>query len=53
MFLVCYNAEQDALRIYLCGPGCWEDMYDIYALKRERTSFQMLLDWDWEVVGEL
>jgi hypothetical protein len=49
--LVCYHAEQDALRFYDCGLQCWEDM--IWFLKGKPTSLTQLMEYGWEVIGEL
>lgn len=53
MHLVMYHAEQNALRIFLTAPRCWEDMYDIWLRTREPTSMTSLIEWGWELVGEL
>lgn len=53
MLLVCYHEEQNALRLFMCGTRCWEDMYEIWFNTRERTDLNMLMEYGWEVIGEL
>ena len=53
MTLVMYHTEQDALRVYLCYRQCWADMVDVQDRTGTLTPLQWLLDWGWEVVGEL
>lgn len=54
MILVCYNEEQDCVRLYNTEQGykCWTDMESI-GFPRRLTSLAQLIDWGWEVVGEL
>lgn len=54
MILVCYHPEQNALRLYDCAPDreCWVDMALIFPPNR-KASLAMLIDWGWEVIGEL
>jgi hypothetical protein len=54
MILVMYNAEQDAIRLYLCEYECWNDMLDIYvSYEVSSISLHKLISWGWELVGDL
>lgn len=53
MSIVMYHPEQDALLIYLTVHQCWWDMLSIRLKTNDLTPMQMLLDWGWELVGEL
>ena len=53
MILVCYHEEQDALRFYDCGLQCWEDMIYTHVFKSREMSLALLMEWGWEVIGEL
>lgn len=51
--LVMYHAEQNMLRLYLTYPGCWSDMISAWESKREHTPLVLLMEYGWELVGEL
>lgn len=54
MILVMYNEEQDALRLFSCGHGCWVDMIDVYeriGFKQDQLS--LVVEYGWELIGEL
>lgn len=51
MILVMYNAEQDAVRFYDTVAREWEDM--IYVMFVRGGSLSTLIEWGWELIGEL